>query len=346
MTSRARALLAVKAVVSLALLAWLGARIAEREGMDALVARLGTLAIPPIAAAIALHVIAVIAGVLRWRVLLDARGLGQPFGWLLRSFLIGRFIGAFTPSTTGLDGWRSFDVARRTGDVVGSASVILVEKLIGLVGMAMVCAAVAPFGAIDRLGRGALPLALAIALGAGFGLWLLATPARTRRLAAAAPRPLRARAERFAEALASGGLHAGRLAGAVGLGIVSHLALSAVFAATGLALGVDVDPMLLVAVGNAIVIAVLLPVSIGGVGVREGVAVFLLAGAGATDADAVLIALLGYLTGQVPALVGGILLAIDRDARRARDEARPSTPAAPGSSPLSRVDYPARTQEG
>lgn len=316
MHKRARLLLAVKAAVSVGLLVWLVAGIAEREGMDALGERLTTLAPLPLVLAVVLHFAAVLSGVARWRVLLDARGLGQPLGWLTRSFLIGRFIGAFTPSTTGLDGWRGYDVARRTGDVAGSAGVLVVEKLFGLVGMAAVCAAVAPLGALDALGPSALPLALAIAACSVVGLFLLASPKRTRALAGVAPRAIRGKVERIAEALAAQELSAGRIAAALGLGIASHLAISSVFAATGAALGVEASAMTLLAVGNAITIAILLPVSIGGVGVRESVAVVLLAAAGVPASDAVLVALLGYVTGQVPALLGGVLLVVDRSAKQ------------------------------
>jgi hypothetical protein len=78
-----------------------------------------------------------------------------------------------------------------------------------------------------------------------------------------------------------------------------------VFFATARAIGLDASPVTLLIVGNAITLAVLLPVSVGGVGVREGVAVVLLSGVGVTSTDALLVALLGYLTGQVPALLGG-----------------------------------------
>lgn len=319
MKRRARLLLAVKAAISIGLLAWLVAQIAQREGMDALGDRLLAMAPLPLVAAVVLHFGAVLSGVARWRVLLEARGLSQPFPWLFRSFLIGRFVGAFTPSTTGLDGWRAFEIARRTGDVAGSAGVIVVEKLFGLVGMAAVCAVLAPLGVLDALGPTALPLALAIAAGSALGLWILSSPDRTRALARVAPRPVRARAEKIAESLAAQQLGRGRIAGALLLGIASHVSISAVFAATGAAIGVDASLLTLLAVGNAITIAVLLPVSIAGVGVREGVAVVLLAGAGVSTSDAVLVALLGYVTGQVPALVGGILLLLDRSAPRPTD---------------------------
>lgn len=72
--------------------------------------------------------------------------------------------------------------------------------------------------------------------------------------------------------------------------------------------------------------------SIGGVGVREGVAVALLVSAGdgsVTTTDAMLLALVGYLTGQAPALLGGILLAISRDPARPTSAALARPVAAP-----------------
>jgi uncharacterized membrane protein YbhN (UPF0104 family) len=300
-----------KVGVSVGLSAWLLARMLQRDGADALADRLGTLDARWLLAAVALHALAVLTGVLRWRVLLRAAGLSLPLAWLARSFLIGRFIGAFTPSTTGLDGWRLFDVGRRTGALGESTAVIVVEKLVGLVGMALVCAALAPIGGAELLGPSAIGVALALALGAMIGLALMRRPALVRRLAALLPRRL---APKVIDSLAQLRLELSTLGSATLLGVLSHLALSAVFWATAGALGLEVDAWTLLTVGNAIVLAVLLPVSVGGVGVREGVAVMLLATASVASTDAVLVALLGYLTGQVPALIGGALFALDKRA--------------------------------
>jgi uncharacterized membrane protein YbhN (UPF0104 family) len=330
-----RLLFAAKAAFSLGLLAWLILKVGEREGMDALGDRLMSVTPLPILIAVVLHFAAVLSGVARWQVLLRARGISQPFPWLFRSFLIGRFIGAFTPSTTGLDGWRAFEVARRTGDVAGSASVIVVEKLFGLVGMALVCAVLTPMGALDQLGPSALPIALSIAGGSAFGLWILSSAKRTRILARFAPKFVRGRAEKLAEALATQELDRTRVMSALALGVLSHVSISAVFAATGAAIDVDAPLVSLLAVGNAITIAVLLPISLGGVGVREGVAVMLLAGAGVPTSDAVLVALLGYVTGQAPAILGGILLMLDRNAPKPKDV---STLAAADSKTLAAAD--------
>lgn len=94
---------------------------------------------------------------------------------------------------------------------------------------------------------------------------------------------------------------------AIALSLASHLLTSAVFAAAAAALGLEVSLLAVLVVGNAIVVATLLPVSVGGVGVREGVAVALLGTIGVSALDATLVALLGYLVGQVPGIMGFVL---------------------------------------
>jgi len=298
----------LKAAVSLGLLGWLVARMVRRDGVETLADRVLALDVPWLMVAIVLHFVAVLCGVARWRGLLDAAGLRHGFGRLLRSFLVGRFVGAFTPSTTGLDGWRLYDVGREDGEMATSAAVIGVEKLVGLIGMALVCALLIPFGGIELMGPSAPIAAAAMAGGAATGLWLIRDPRALAWLVARLPSAkLKALGNKALDAVTRTELDARRTATAVALGVLSHASLSAVFFATGRAVGVEADPMTLLVAGNAITLAVLLPVSIGGVGVREGVAVVLLASVGVASTDAVLVALLGYLTGQVPALLGGAL---------------------------------------
>jgi hypothetical protein len=172
---------------------------------------------------------------------------------------------------------------------------------------------------MELIGPTALYAAIALGLGASVGLALLSSPRALAAIATHAPGPLKARGKKAAEALHESRLSSPQLARAVALGVLSHVALSSVFLATAHAVGVDGSTLVLLATGNAIVIAVLVPVSIGGVGVREGVAVFLLAAAGVSATDAVLVALLGYLTGQVPALLGGLASMSSSSARKTVD---------------------------
>lgn len=320
-TVRKRALGLVKALVSLALLGWVLRSAVARDGVDVLLTRLTSLRLGALAGAVLLHFASVGLGVVRWDVLLRARGLALRWSFLARSYLVGRFAAAFTPSTAGLDVVRALDVGRGTARPALSASVIAMEKAVGVLGLACVCAVLA-LGGGEVLPRGpALLVAGGAALGATALLALLARPALLAALLRGPlrvlPRGVRARAASVVEALPAGGLTRATLLRAVLLGLAGHLCVSAVFVATGTALGVPVSSGTLLVVGNAIVVATLLPISISGVGVREGVAVVLLARVGVSATDATLLALLGYLTGQLPALLGGLLtLTPAPDARR------------------------------
>jgi hypothetical protein len=79
------------------------------------------------------------------------------------------------------------------------------------------------------------------------------------------------------------------------------------YAASARALGVDVPGIVLLLVGTIIVLATLIPVSIAGVGVREGAAVALLTTVGVASSDALLVGVLGVLATQPPALLGGLV---------------------------------------
>ncbi len=74
---------------------------------------------------------AITFSVLRWNVLLRAQDLVLPFGHLVKTFLVGRFLGTFTPTGVGLEAYKAYDVARYTGRVAESVAVVFIEKAIG-----------------------------------------------------------------------------------------------------------------------------------------------------------------------------------------------------------------------
>lgn len=278
--------------------------ITTREGLTGLGPRLLELNPLFVLLALVLPWVALSSGVLRWKTLLRLEGIKLPFRWLLRSFLRGRFVGAFTPSTTGLDLYRLVDVAKDHSKAA-SGRVILVEKLYGLVALAMVTLMLLPFGVARFFGTAGLLMAAALGAVSVVGLFVLERPGLLRRL------PL-SKAKKLADALGASRPSLRRRAELMSLGVVSHLATALVFVATGLALGVEATPFELAIVGNAIVLATLLPVSVGGFGVREATAVALLGTVGVSTSDALLVGLLGYLVAQPPALIGGALLAAKR----------------------------------
>jgi uncharacterized membrane protein YbhN (UPF0104 family) len=294
-------------LITLALLTWVLRRIASRDGLDTLVATLHAADSRWLLAAGLLSSLSVILGVLRFRVLLRTSGLDLPLTWLTRVSLEGRFVGAFTPSTAGLDIYRVIAVGRRTGKRSTAASVILIEKLLGLLGLAtlVVCLVVLGAGVLRDQG---LPATLGLALCCGLGLAVALRPRLLKRTALGLPEPVARRVAALADALARQPPSRSALFGAFGLGLLGHLTTAAVFLATSRALGIALPAVELLSLGVALVLSALIPISVGGVGVREGVAVLLLGTLGVAGPEAALVATLGWLLTQPPALLGGLLL--------------------------------------
>ena len=294
----------MKRLVSVGLLATIVGIVLRREGMGGFTERVASLELSWIVVAATFAWVAVLASARRWQRLLALEGVERSAGWSLGSFLRGRFVGAFTPSTVGLDLYRLVDVGKGHRAAAGRA--LLVEKLYGLVALAMVSAALFPFGLREHFGSAGSLLVLALGIGSVLGVVVLERPALLVWIGERLPRRIGAFALRAARALQAGRPELGERLQLLGLGLVTHTATAAIFLATGAALGVEAGPLSLVIVGNAIILATLLPISVGGVGVREGTAVALLAAQGVPAADAALLAFLGYLCAQPPALVGGL----------------------------------------
>ena len=107
--SRARslALSAIKAVVSIGLLAVLFSRVDFARLWS--VARQASPAW--LAAALALYFLMVLASVLRWGILLRAQHVRLPYSFLTQSFLVATFFNNFLPSNIGGDVIRIADTA-------------------------------------------------------------------------------------------------------------------------------------------------------------------------------------------------------------------------------------------
>ena len=264
---------------------------------------------------------------MRWRVLLASLGHRLPLRYLMTSWLVAAFFRQLLPSTIGGDAIRVWD-SWRAGVGRGQAvSVILVERLVGM--LALLLLTVGGFltagEALPELPG--LPLWLALCVGAaGAGVavvfssrWLpLAT-----RIAARLPRRLGSFVSRVIGAFAAyGGAH-GVLGAALLWSLVFQAHVIVFYWLIGRALGL---PLTLAAAFLVVPLALVfmtLPVSINAVGLREGAFVFLLGALGIAPAEALAFAWLEYATFLAWALVGGVVHA-----------ARPRAARAPAPSPV------------
>ena len=168
---RGRALVvsAIKVVVSIGLLWLLFSRVD--------VARLWSAARPAspawLAGALLLYFTMIIASAVRWDVLLRAQHVRLPFSFLTQSFLVATFFNNFLPSNIGGDVIRISDTAKPAGSKTLATTVVLIDRGLGLLGLALMAATGATL--MSRMSVGPVGPGM---LWAGFGAGaIIATPA-------------------------------------------------------------------------------------------------------------------------------------------------------------------------
>jgi len=262
-----------------------------------------------LALAVLAQAVAIACNILRWDVLLRAQGLRVPFGHLTSTFLVGRFLGTFLPSTIGLDAYRAYDIAARTGATAQSVAVILVEKIIGFFALSGLILVTLPGGASLISAGVRLVLLIVFALPVTLSFVLLLRPGLLRR-ALDLPFPARRRlAPKLRNAIEAVSLYHDqprRLWTATLLGVFVHLGAVLMYFCNAQALNAGVTFTQMLFAGPLIIAATVgLPV-VAGEGAREGAAIALL-GHIIPSEKAFLTSHLGFWIGLLLSLIGGVL---------------------------------------
>ncbi len=91
-------------------------------------------------AALGLYFVMIAVSAWRWGVLLDAQGLKFPLRQLMGSFFVATFFNNFLPSNIGGDVIRIADTARAAGSRTRAATVVLIDRGMGLLGLVLIAA--------------------------------------------------------------------------------------------------------------------------------------------------------------------------------------------------------------
>jgi len=275
--------------------------------------------IPWFLAAIAVKLLGIFANVLRWQVLLRGQGIDLGFRYLTSTYFIGRYFGIVTPSTMGLDAWRLYETTRLTRRPVECTTVLVVERVLGLVGLFTLILVFMPFAGRITHGQsfGELIAAMKVPIVATtfFGVLILLQPARFRGLLRLVPG---ARARRFAANLIDAATaYSNRrmyLLFALALAVFGQLTTTLMYFANAMSLSAqNVNANEVLFASAVMTFGTFVAPSASGEGVRELVFVWLL-GAKAGAAKAFLIGNLGFWIEKVPLSVpGGLILLFRRD---------------------------------
>ena len=298
----------LKVVFSLGLLALL----LRQVGVDRVVATLREAALPPLAAALALYLAGVVLRAYRWQGLLAALGMSASLSRLTSLYFVGTFFNNLLPTGVGGDVVRAYELAHDGPGAAIAASSVLVDRASGLLVLLAMAVGALAFG--YRLVTPALAaIILGISLGSFAGVWLLLQAGRWRRLWDRLPW-LRSLAERegirtFYHSFSAYGRPA--LEQAFAISFAFNVLLIAVNILLAWSLGVRVSPWYFVLFVPLISVSLMLPISLSGLGVREGAYLFLFAQAGVPDHLALALSLLFYAVNVVTGLVGGVLYVLE-----------------------------------
>lgn len=265
-------------------------------------------------AAVLVRLTGMLCGVLRWRILLHGQGLHMPFWYMVGSWFIGRTFGIFLPGTIGLDGYRLYDSALYTGEVIKCTTVIAIEKLIGFIALTFLVFVTFPLG--FKLLSFSIPmLAVTLLVLGGFvavSFITLLNPRVIQVLVMALPTPgfVRAKVNKLGASVTAYSGKRSDLLLAVFFGFIVHAATALMYFCTMMAIRTEHTSIFDVLFASPLVIySTVLAPTVGGLGAREIVGVALLGGqAGA--AAALTFFHLGWWVGDVtPYLVGLPILA-------------------------------------
>ena len=138
---RDRLITALKIVVSLGLIAYLLSRVGIDELVEAM--RSASTNYLYLLIALAIYFGAIAVGSVKWQILLKAQGLRVPLGRLLSFTFVGLFFGNFLPTNVGGDLVRGYDLARHTLLPAETAISVVVDRMLGLIAFVFVAVVMA-----------------------------------------------------------------------------------------------------------------------------------------------------------------------------------------------------------
>lgn len=261
-------------------------------------------------AAWGLYLFSMVLRAYRWQVLLQIQKLEVPLSRLTSLYFIGTFFNSVLPTGFGGDVVRMYELSKQSDQGTESVSTVLVDRLCGFVVLFIMASLALPFGyhlippLVSAMIVGITVLTLLgvwMAFSDGVWRWLSAVPLVKRLIGMPKVQQFRISLAAYRTRAISGALLAS-LAFNVLLMVFNYL--------IALALGIRISPWYFLIFIPIISFLLTLPVSLSGLGVREGGYVLLFGQAGVPSSLAFALSLCVYAAAVATGLIGGLLYAL------------------------------------
>ena len=298
----------LKILASLALIAWVFSRV----NLAAVGGQLASANLWYFLAALSCYLVAIVVNGVKWQVLLAAQGVQIPFGALLEFQFVGFFFNNFLPANMGGDVMRGYGLARYTDRTADAAVSVIVDRIVGLMAY-MASAAVAAVVMLSVTGRHDLQAVEGVAIVAlatlalGFGVLL------SRRLRGLIGRlfglrplsPLAPLWGRVSDAFNAYRFRYGVLALAFGVALLGILCTTLVNWFLSQAMGGLMALAAIFLFNPLIALVLMIPISIGGLGLSQNAYPFFYGLAGVPANHALAVSLLMQVVIILGSLPGG-----------------------------------------
>ena len=251
----------------------------------------------------------------RWLVVLQSSGHSVPMSSLLSSYFAGMFLNIFLPGAVGGDVYRIYRVAQKIKDPEVALVSVFLERFTGLAALSALALLGLP-PAFKVVGRWDIILLFMTCVGMLVGaVVLIASP---RVLIWAEPWLERFRLSRVAARFAKIQIllrkfaqHRQSLALSMGLSLLLQLAIVYYHYLVAQQLKIPISFLELLVFIPIIVVVTLLPISLGGLGLKEGLWVYLFSRVGLTAEQALLLSLTITALSWILSLPGAVFLLLD-----------------------------------
>ena len=284
-----------------------------------------------VALAIVLYLTAMTINASKWWVLIRAQDIEVPFLVLLNYTFVGFFFNNLLPANIGGDVMRGLGLARYTERTAAAAASVVVDRIIGLSAY-MSVAAVSALVVVFLTGRQDLRILVVVAVVALLAIACLLGILLSRRLrglidhvvASTFLRRLAPTWSSLSRAFEAYRFRYRSLVLAFGIGLLGFFTTTLVNYCLSESLGGGI-PFLYILLFNALIALVLIvPISIGGLGVNQAIYPFFFGMVGTPYAHALSLSLLMQAVSILCSLPGGVLWLYWR--RRAQEPASSSLP--------------------
>lgn len=344
--SRRRLLFLLKLGVTFSLCAW----IALHVQWSSIWEQLSQASISLVLVVYGLNALSIPISALKWQQLLAVHGVRYRIGWLVRWYFVAFFLGHFLPTSIGGDGFRIYKTWRNPRSRACALLAVFAERVSGIAALMLLGYVAAAFVYV-RLGdrfAGLFLLLGSIGLAVGVPgvilLWGMARRGRLDRLAAS---------ERCPSPIAALALLANdfrvehrRTAAAAMISFLFHALRIGFFWLMILALGLRADPLELTLAIAITELVGLLPISLGGLGLVDGVFIYLMSRYGLSH-EVALSTMLLIRVPRVPlSLIGAYFYASERRAPPAPAYANPGGDSSRSVPPLGEEHAEAQSLQG